>query len=283
MHSESNWNPRLRQLSARLPGIIGKLIVAFIFVFPFYWMVITSFKPYIETIQFPPTLWPQNFTLDAYRSILGKMNLMGYVKNSIIVSVSEILLQLVVMIPAAYAFARYNFVGKGIMFGMVLVALMIPVQVTFITVYLLMAKWKLLGTLLPQIIPFGTNAFGIFLLRQSFLQIPEEVIESAKLDNASELQIMTQIMLPMVKPTVITISMFSFIGRWNAYFWPLVMTDVERIRPLTIAIEKLKDVEYGINWNILMAGNVLLVAPILVVFFFASRKIMEAFAYRGVK
>ncbi len=283
MHSESTWSPRLKQFAARLPGIIGKLLVAFIFVFPFYWMVITSFKPYIETIQFPPTLWPQNFTLDAYRSILGKMNLGIYVKNSIIISVSEIILQLVVMIPAAYVFARYNFVGKGLMFGMVLVALMIPVQVTFITVYLLMAKWKLLGTLLPQIIPFGTNAFGIFLLRQSFLQIPEEVIESAKLDNASELQIMTQIMLPMVKPTVITICMFSFIGRWNAYFWPLVMTDVERIRPLTIAIEKLKDVEYGINWNILMAGNVLLVAPILVVFFFASRKIMEAFAYRGVK
>ena len=169
------------------------------------------------------------------------------------------------------------------MFGLVLIAFMIPGQITFISVYILMAKWKLLGTLLPQIIPFGANAFGIFLLRQSFMQVPEEIIESAKLDNASELKIMTKIMLPMSKSTMITIALFSFISHWNAYFWPLVMTDSEKVRPLTIAIERLKDVEYGINWNILMAGNVLLVLPILVIFVFASKKIIEAFAYKGVK
>lgn len=246
-------------------------------------MFITSFKPYVETIQFPPTMWPKTFTLDSYVAILGKMNLMNYVKNSVVITMAIIVLQTVVMIPAAYAFAKYEFIGKNLMFALVLIAFMIPGQITFITVYILMAKWKLLGTLLPQIIPFGANAFGIFLLRQSFMQVPDEIIEAAELDNASELQIMRQIMLPMSKSTVITIALFSFVSHWNAYFWPLVMTDREKIRPLTIAIERLKDVEYGINWNILMAGNVLLVLPVLVVFFFASRKIIEAFAYRGVK
>ena len=122
------------------------------------------------------------------------------------------------------------------MFALVLVSFMIPGQITFITVYIMMANWRLLDTLLPQIIPFGANAFGIFLLRQSFLQVPEEIIEAAKLDNTPEWKIMTHIMLPMCKSTMLTIALFSFISHWNAYFWPLVMTDSDKVRPLT-AIE----------------------------------------------
>lgn len=283
MNCDSNFMRKIKAYLPRLTNDILKIIVGLLFLFPFYWMFITSFKPYMETIQFPPTMWPRDFTFEAYFAILGKLNLMNYAKNSIIITLSIIVLQTLVMIPAAYAFAKYEFKGKNIMFGLILIAFMIPGQITFITVYILMAKWKLLGTLLPQILPFGANAFGIFLLRQSFMQVPNEIIEAAELDNASELQIMRQIMLPMSKSTVITIALFSFVSHWNAYFWPLVMTDSEKVRPLTIAIERLKDVEYGINWNILMAGNVLLVLPVLVVFFLASRKIIEAFAYRGVK
>ncbi len=274
---------RIRRYLPQLPGDLFKLFVILLFVFPFYWMFITSFKTYTETIMFPPTMWPRVFSLDAYKSILTGMNLVGYVKNSIAITLSIIVLQTVVMIPAAYAFAKYEFKGKNLMFGLVLLAFMIPGQITFITVYILMADWKLLGTLLPQIIPFGANAFGIFLLRQSFMQVPEEIIESAKLDNTSELKVMTKILLPMSKSTMITIALFSFVSHWNSYFWPLVMTDSEKVRPLTIAIERMKDLEWGINWNILMAGNVLLVLPILIIFLFASRRIIEAFAYKGVK
>jgi len=170
-----------------------------------------------------------------------------------------------------------------LMFSLVLVAFMIPTQVTFITVYIMMARARLLKTLLPQIIPFGANAFGIFLLRQAFMQIPEEIVESARLDNASESKIMLQVMLPMCKSTIVTIALFSFVSHWNNYFWPLVMTNSEAVQPLTIAMDKLKDVEVGIDWPLIMAGNVVLVAPILIVFIFASRKIISAFAYRGIK
>lgn len=274
---------KVRRYLPQLPKDLFKLFVVLLFVFPFYWMFITSFKTYGETIQFPPTLWPKTFTLNAYKSIFSGMNLTNYIKNSVVINMSIIALQTVVMIPAAYAFAKYEFVGKRLMFALVLVAFMIPGQITFITVYIMMADWKLLHTLLPQIIPFGANAFGIFLLRQSFLQVPEEIIEAARLDNTPEWKIMTNIMLPMSKSTMITIALFSFVSHWNAYFWPLVMTDSEKVRPLTIAIERLKDLEYGINWNILMAGNVLLVAPILIALIVASRKIIEAFAYKGVK
>lgn len=274
---------RYKKIIYHLPENVAKLIITLLFLFPFYWMLITSVKPYMETIQFPPTLWPTNFTLEAYSLIFKELNLFNYMKNSIIITFCIIVIQTVMMVPAAYAFARYKFPFKNALFGLVLVAFMIPSQVTFITNYLLMADWNILDTLLPQIIPFGANAFGIFLLRQSFMQVPEEIIEAAKLDNASELKVMTKIMLPMSTSTMITIALFSFIDHWNSYFWPLVVTNSEKVRPLTIAIERLKDLEYGVNWNILMAGNALLVLPVLIIFIFASKKIIQAFAYRGMK
>ena len=269
-------------IPAFLNSIIKLAVVLFI-LFPFYWMIITSFKPYAETILMPPTFWPKTFTLSAYTSIFNEMNLGIYLKNSIIITLAIIALQIPIMVPAAYAFAKYKFPGHKLMFGIVLVAFMIPGQVTFIPVYFLMARLGILNTLLPQILPFGANAFGIFLLRQNFMQIPDEIIEAARLDNASELKIMFRLMLPMSKATMITLAMFSFISHWNSYFWPLVMTQSEKVRPLTIAIEKLKDVELGISWNILMAGNVLLVFPIIIIFMFASKKIVRAFAYKGMK
>ena len=145
-----------------------------------------------------------------------------------------------------------------------------------------MSRLKLINTLWPQILPFGANAFGI-LLRQGFKQIPDEIIESAKLDSASEIQIITQIMLPMSKATMITIAMFSFISHWNAYFWPLVMTMNDSVRPLTMAIERLRDAEQGLIWNNIMAANTILVVPVIIVFLFASKKIISAFVYKGVK
>ena len=282
MNTESSLL-RLRSRAPRLAADIFKVAVVLMFVFPFYWMFVTSFKTYSETIALPPTFWPKNFTLESYEAILNKMSLTSYIRNSVIITMSIIVLQVIVMVPAAYAFARYDFPGKNIMFSLVLVAFMIPGQITFISTYLMMAKWKLLLTLLPQIIPFGANAFGIFLLRQSFMQVPEEIIESAKLDNASELKIMAKIMLPMCRSTMNTVMLFSFVSHWNAYFWPLVMTDSEKVRPLTIAIERLRDLEYGINWNTIMAGNALLVIPILILFIIARKQIIEGFAYRGVK
>ncbi len=279
-------NDRLGKFKRYLPQLpldIFKLFIILLFLFPFYWMFITSFKTYNESIQMPPTLWPQTFTLESYQSIFEKMNLLNYAKNSVVITLSIIVIQMIVMVPAAYAFAKFNFKGKGLLFSKVLIAFMIPGQVTFITTYLTMANWGLINTLWPQIIPFGANAFGIFLLRQTFMQVPDEILESAQLDNATEIQIMTQILLPMSMSTLITIGMFSFVDHWNAYFWPLVMTQTESVRPLTIAIEKMKDMEYGINSNTIMAGNVILVLPILIVFIFASKKIIQAFAYRGMK
>ena len=179
------------------------------------------------------------------------MDLTKYFKNSLFIIFWVIVIQLLVMIPAAYAFAKYEFRGKKIMFALVMMAYMTPTVVTFIPVYIMFAKIQpfginLLNTLWPQILPFGANAFGIFLLRQSFMQIPEEVIESARMDNA-------------------------------------VMCRTDEVKPLILAVADIKNVEEGIVWPTMMAGNTLVMLPIIILFVFASQKIIASMAYRGVK
>ena len=263
---------------------VFKVLVMLAFVFPFYWMVISSFKTYNETITFPPTLWPKIFTFEGWQMMFNSgLPIAISARNTVVVTAATIAIQLIVMIPSAYAFAKRRFPLDGILFGFVLVAFMIPVQVTYIPIYLMMSDWGLMKTLWPQIIPHMASAFGIFNLRQAFKTIPDEIVESAKLDNANEVQIMLKIMLPMCKSTMVTIAMFAFIGTWNSYFWPLIMTNDNALRPLTIVIERLKDAEAGTQWHMLMAGNTLLTLPILVVFVFASRKIIEGFGYKGMK
>jgi sn-glycerol 3-phosphate transport system permease protein len=207
----------------------------------------------------------------------------SYIKNSVLVTAGVIVLQLIIMVPTAYAFAKYKFYAQEFLFGAVLLAFMIPVQVTFIPIYLLMSKWGMINSLWPQILPFGANAFGIFLLRQGFKQIPDEIIESAKMDSAGEWKVMWRVMVPMAKSSMITIALFSFIATWNSYFWPLVITTSDAFRPLTIAIERIKSNEQGMQWNSIMAGNVLLVIPVIIIYLFASKKIIQAFTYNGVK
>ena len=276
---------RIRRMIRRLPSDAFKLVVVLCFVFPFYWMLCTVFKPYAEAISVPVTFWPKTFSLEGIESILSARNVdvMQYLINSIIITVGTIALQMVIMIPAAYAFARFEFFGKNICFALVLLALMIPGQITYITVYLTMADWNMLDTLWPQILPFGANAFGIFLLRQGFKQIPEEIIESAQLDSASQVQIVMQIMVPMCRSVLLTIMLFSFVNSWNNYFWPLVMTNSEKVRPLTMMLVRVLDSELGTRWNEIMAANLLVVLPVLGVYVFTSGKIIKAFTYNGIK
>ena len=260
-----------------------KIAVLVIFIFPFLWMIMTAFKTMNETLQFPPKFFPDSLQWVNFVDAMKSGPFLTYFKNSVIVTLSIIVLQFLFMIPAAYAFAKYDFRGKSALFSLVLLAFMIPTQVTFIPVYLMMADWGLIDTLLPQIIPFLANAFGIFLLRQYFMQLPNEIIESARLDNASEFKIMMKIMVPMSKPAMATIALFSFVAHWNDYFWPLVMTDAVHVRPLTLGIAMLRSTEGISNWHIIMAGNVVLVLPILLVYVFCSRQIVKAFVYSGIK
>lgn len=261
----------------------AKLLVMVTFLLPFYWMLITAFKTYAESIQRPPTLWPHEITAQAFQTVTSYFDLWPYIRNTLIITVTVMALELITMVPAAYAFAKLKFKGKGILFTLVMISFMLPNQVTFISVYIMMSKAGLMKTLWPQILPFAANAYGIFLLRQNFKQISDELIESARLDNAGEFGIIYKIMLPIAKPTLVTVMLLSFINRWNAYFWPLVMCNDESVKPISLVIARLKDVEQGLVWPTMMAGNLLLVMPVLLLFLLASKKIIASMAYRGVK
>ena len=260
-----------------------KLLLIFLIAYPFIWMVFTSFKPYKETTIYPPTLLPTNWTTEGYVKALEMVDVATFLKNSLIVSLTVLVLQYLVIVPAAYAFARCKFRFKGFFFGIVLLGFMIPQQVTFIPIYLMFSKAGLLQSLIPQILPFISNAFGIFLLRQYFMQIPEEIIEAARLDDAGELKIILRIMNPMSRPAIFTIGLLSFISSWNSYFWPLIMTTKDAYRTLPIGVAMLNSQEGGRLWNVLMAGNMFLVVPILIVYLFANKQIRKAFAYSGIK
>lgn len=275
----------MKKLIKNIVGIFSKVIVCAIFGWPFFWMISTSLQTIDEVNTVVPTFIPavpqfKNYA-EAWNS--GPYGMGLYMKNSLTVIVIVILLQAVIMVPAAYAFAKYNFRFKGLLFGMILIALMMPTQITFLPIYLMMSDWKLIPTLLPQILPFATNAFAIFLLRQNFMQIPNELIEAARIDNANELNIITRIMLPMSKPAITTVVLFSFVNHWNEYFWPLVMTNSDSVRTLPIGIAQLKELEGLGNSNIMMAGNAILVVPILILYLFGSKQLIKSFAYTGIK
>lgn len=267
----------------KVVNIIGMLILVLIFALPFAWMISTSLKTLPETMIFPPEWIPNNPQWQNFVQAWNSGPFLHYFMNSLLIAVGILILQMLTIIPAAYAFARFQFKGSGLLFGLVMVTLMIPSQLIFLPVYLQLSSWNMLNTHLGLILPFASSAFGIFLLRQSFKQVPEELIEAARLDKAKEWKIMWKLMIPMARPALITIALFSFISHWNDYFWPLVMTTNETARTLPLGIAKIRQTEGVATWNILMAANLILVLPILVVFFFAQRSIIKAFVYNGVK
>ncbi len=274
---------RIANAMRKVWDILFKVFMFAFFSFPLYWMFSTAFKSYKESILFPPSLIPGKVELSAFAEVFQKIDFLHFGKNSILVSISVVLLQAFVSVPAAYGFARYSFKGKKLLWGIVMLSLMIPLQITFIPVYILFAKMKILGTLLPQILPFVANAYGIFLIRQSFLQLPKELMESAYLDGAGEKEILTYIAIPHAKASILSAILISFISTWNSYFWPFVMTNKESNMPLTLAMQRLQDANQGVEWPTLMAANSILTLPVLILFLLLSKQILLSFGYQEEK
>ncbi len=246
-------------------------------------MALTSVKTLGETLQSPPIFWVKNPQFQNFVTAFKSIHFMHYLKNSVITTVGILVAQLLTVVPAAYAFARFDFKGKGIFFGMMLATTMIPAQLVFLPVFLVLSKMGLINTYWSLILPQATSAFGIFMLRQSFMQIPKELIEAARLDKAGEFKIMFKVMLPMCRSTVATLSLLTFIGSWNDYFWAKVLTTSDAVRTLPVGITALRDVDGGVANHIVMAGNLIMLLPILIAFIVAQKQILKAFAYTGVK
>lgn len=273
----------LKKLSLKLGRGILTLIIFIVFFIPFYWMILTSIKTLGETLTFPPSFFVKNINFENFTKALSTGPFLTYTKNSLIVTFTTLALQFLTIIPAAYAFARYKFKGKNLSFGLIMATMMVPAQLVFLPIFIMFSKWRMVNSYFSLIIPFASSAFGIFMLRQSFMQVPQELLEAARLDNANEFKIMGKIMLPMAKPTLITLGLLTFIGTWNDYFWPLVLTTKDVMRTLPVGVAGIASVDGGISYNILMAGNMLLIVPVLIIFFIAQKHIIKAFTYIGDK
>ncbi len=267
-----------------IPKTVLNVILVILFFTPFYWMMITSFKTMAETIMMPPTFIVTDPQWINYVEAFDKINFTHMFKNSVIVTAGILICQAMTVIPAAYAFARYRFKGRDTLFGLTLGTMMIPAQLIFLPVFLMLSKFGLINTYASLILPSACSAFAIFMLRQTFKQIPEELVEAARLDNASEFKIMWKVMLPIARPTVVTLALLTFISSWNDYFWPLVLTTKDAVRTLPVGVAALRQVDgTALQYQQIMAGNMLLVIPVIVAFFLAQRQIIKAFTYMGEK
>jgi sn-glycerol 3-phosphate transport system permease protein len=276
---------RNKLLEGTLNGLdlAGKIVLILVMAFPFFWMISTALQTLQETLSIPLTILPASPQWSNFPEVFKTINVFGYLKNSLIVCVSVVFVQYLIIVPCAYSLSKFDYKAKPLIFALVMLGQMIPMQITFLPIYFMFSKMGLMDTYTALIVPFISNPFGIFMLRQYFMQVPSEVIEAAKLDNASELKIMFKIMMPMVKSALVTLGLLAFISNWNNYFWPLIMTSKEAFRTLPIGIALLKDADTLQRWNIIMAGNLLLVLPMLVLYIFASKKIRNAFVYSGIK
>ncbi|PAD75294.1 carbohydrate ABC transporter permease [Paenibacillus campinasensis] len=258
-------------------------VLAILFVFPFLWMVLTALKSPEEALIFPPTLMPQTWNFQSFAEVWQSGPFGTYLTNSVVIVAAILAAQLITAVPSAYVFAKYRFKGKEFLFLLVLLTMIIPSQLTFVPLYLMMSEWQLLDSLVPLILPFVVTPFGIFLLRQQILQIPDELFEAAKIDGAGEGRTMYHVLLPMIKPAVVTVMLLSFITHWNDYFWPLVMTNTMELRTLPLGVANLKGLEGNSKWNVVMAGNCILALPLLILFMLNSKRLKESIAFTGVK
>jgi len=276
---------RPRRIAAMTGRSLVSLLIFLVYFVPFYWMALTAIKSKGEMLQFPPTFWTAHPSWDNFTVAFGAFPFWKYLWNSLIVSGSIILCQICTVVPAAYAFARYTFKGSGIFFGLTLASVMIPPQLIFLPVFLLMNRFGLLNHYASLILPQAASAFGIFMLRQTFRQVPEEILEAARMDKASEFSIILRIMIPIALPTISALGLITFIGTWNDYFWPLVLTTNEAVRTLPVGVASLKLLDGGISipYNVMMAGNLILIVPVLLIYVIAQQRITKAFTYMGEK
>ncbi|MEF3313580.1 carbohydrate ABC transporter permease [Paenibacillus sp. GYB004] len=261
-------------------GVIALLVVVVMF-FPVYWLVISSLKTQAEMRMAIPTLWPQSFAWENYAEAFRVIPYARFFGNTLLMSVGLIVLQLNVALMAAYAFAKGTFWGKEVLFFLVLAAMIVPDQVTFVPVYVMMSKLGWLNTFWALIVPHGASAFGIFLLRQAFKSLNNDVLEAARVDGAGRFGMLYRILLPMAMPTVVTLGVLIFISGWNSYFWPLIMTNTNEMRVLTVGITMLRDSIAGneaMHFHVIMAASVMAILPIVAVFASMQKHIVTAMA-----
>lgn len=274
----NRWKIRLQSVALHLV----MLVISVFTLLPFFWMLSTSFMETGEASTLPLKFLPRSFSLDQYIFLFERLNLGRFFLNSLILSVSVTLVSLLVNSLAGFAFAKYTFRGQRPLFTFLLSSMIIPGQVTMLPVFLLLNKLGLLNTYFGIIIPGMASIFGIFLIRQYLQSVPDSLIEAAKIDGARDFAIYWRVILPLAKPVLVTLALFTFMGTWNDFLWPLVVMTKEDMYTLPVAIANLMG-EHAQDPELMMAGSVVTITPVLVVFLIAQKYYIKGIMLGGVK
>ncbi len=278
-------SPRLSQPSwLKLLAIYGILgILALGMLLPLLWLFSTALKSSGENVfAFPPQFWPQQPTLENFVTVWQTQPFDRYFWNSTLVAIVTVVCNLLFCSLAAYPLARSQFPGREILFSLIVATIMIPFQIVMIPLYILTVKLGLRNTYLGLVLPSLASAFGIFLLRQAFRGVPQALEDAARLDGCSELGIWWNVMLPSVRPAIITLAIFVFIGAWSDFLWPLIILDRPESYTLPLGVARLAS-SFSLDWRLIAAGSVLSILPILALFITLQRYIIPSDSSSGIK
>ncbi|MER3481033.1 MAG: sugar ABC transporter permease [Meiothermus sp.] len=267
---------RLSILLAYVVLVLGSLVM----IFPFLWMLLTSLKPFQEV--FDLKLFPQSATLNNYRQVLLETQFPRWFFNSLVVAVITTLSVLFFDSLVGYTLAKLRFPGKGVIFVLILSTLMVPTEMLIIPWYVMSAENGWVNTYWGLLFPGLMSAFGVFLLRQFFQTLPGDLLDAGRMDGLSEFGVFWRVAFPLVRPALAALGIFTFLGNWNAFLWPLVIVQTAEMRTLPVGVALFSG-EAGTAWNLIMAASSLAVLPVLLVFLFFQRQIIEGVVLTGVK
>lgn len=285
MHS---FRAKRKKQVLHLLQALGAILVTLVFSFPLYWMLITSLKSGPELIAPVPTIWPANgMQFENYYTAMTRLPLLRYMLNTVVVTFGQMLLQLVTGVLAAYGFSRGTFRGRNALFVIVLGALMIPHQVTFVPLYTLISSLNLIDTFAGLILPSAVSAYLIFMLRQNFMAIDQSYLDAGKVDGLGIFGTIWYVLLPMSRASVITVVLISLIDGWNNYFWPKIISKGDATRVLAVGLVQLRDSwdqsQAYQHYNCVMAGVAVSLIPIVVLFFLNQKHVLSGYSKAAMK
>jgi multiple sugar transport system permease protein len=251
---------------------------------PFVWMVSTSLKPADEILTSDIALWPRQLhAVENYMAAFTTAPLHRYLLNGLIVTAAIFVLQVVVALPAAYALAKIRFAGRGVLFGVVLFCILIPYHALAVPLFVLFHHTGLLNSYAALILPFTISVFGIFLMRQFFMTVPDDLVDAARMDGISELGIVWRVMLPAAIPALTAFGIFSVVTHWNDYFWPLIAVSGRDYYTPPLGVVAFRNDDAGNNYGPMMAAATVIIAPLVLFFLAAQRRFIEGIAFAGMK
>lgn len=266
----------------RVLAVIFVVVMASMSIIPLYWMVVTAFQRPALSVTFPPQWFPNPPTLRNFTELFSRSNLFQWTLNSAIVSVSITVSLVFTSTLAGYAFAKKQFFGRNVLFWLYVGSMMVPGQVTLIPLYLLMTNLGLQDTYAGIILPAVASPFGVFLMKQYIQTLPTVLIDAARIDGCSEIGVFTRIILPLARPGMVVLAIFTFVDQWNDFLWPFIITSRTAMRTLPVGLALLQE-EVPLDFNLLMAGATFAAVPMILVFLFFQRYFLRGITVGAVK